>query len=525
MNEFFQKNWTVLVISALMALLVGVFAVWKFYPGLLTDKEGPSRIDKDLLIQEQASTKKSATTTNDPNCDKSKNSTLSLKNEKEVVDQKNVPCKKEDTQAVIDKQIKPNKDNAINVDDSIFTEGQNNAQSNGDQQAAQDQAADLIGHQQGTAQQQVNQQPIGNQSPTDDQQQVDSPEQSPVFSNQEKPGSDSPNQHNNSNPIVATGDKNPNLVAFGWGFDVGSQTDDSPQKPDKQNQSNKPQNQEKEQEGSSDSTSEQEPSSDESTADSSDRSNSLLGGVTDILKPSPKPTPKPEPKPQSKPQISKPNVEISLHRNQSTPQKNEDQLEVHISALQSQKQDASQIHIRQQNPLDKQTKQPEKPKKQPAPKLPIKFPGAEKFSKNAKGPEIEALIILLNKSGYQTKEKHRFTSEVSKAVQKFQQDQGWKDKEANGIPGPETWKKLISNYKGGFPGEQYFTKKTQNDGYFVKKLEKKLKEKGLISKVTQSGKYTETMKKAVQNFQKSQGWKGKDADGIPNQETWKRLMK
>lgn len=36
--------------------------------------------------------------------------------------------------------------------------------------------------------------------------------------------------------------------------------------------------------------------------------------------------------------------------------------------------------------------------------------------------------------------------------------------------------------------------------------------------------FTEVDKKAVQWFQKKQGWKGSDADGYPGPETWKRLM-
>jgi hypothetical protein len=568
-NEFLQKNKAVLVISVLIVLLVGAFAVWKFYPGLGSQKD-PFRIDQDLLLKEQASTKKSTATTDDPihakiNCDKNKNLNLSLKNEKEVVDQKSVQCKKEETQVTFDNQIKPGENYRIDVEDSTFTEGQNNAQSNGDQQAAQDQAADLVGNQEQANQQQQ----TGNQSPTNNQQ-VASTEEAPNATNQEKPGSDSPNQNDTSKTNAATGDNNPNLMAFGWGFDAGSNTGNSkpnkPQKPDKQDQPNKPENQGTEEDESSDSSSgvdsssdeatSDESSSDESTSDSSNKSSGLLSGGKNILKP--------EPKPEPKPKTTKPSANVSVNNNQSKQQKknDDDQLEVHISAFQSQKSNStsstdssSQVDIDLQQPTknknndqqpstdtDKhQNQQPpaqenepepkpkEESKEQPKPKAPTKisleFPGAEKFTKNATGPEIKTLITLLNKSGYQTREKQKFTSEVSREVQKFQQDQGWTGKDADGIPGLETWKRLVNNYKGGFPGVHYFTKKTQNNGYFVKKLEKKLYEKGLISKVTKSGKYTDTMKKAVQKFQKSQGWTGKGANGIPGKETWKRLMK
>lgn len=557
-KEFFEKNKAVLVTSALMVLLIGAFVVWKFYPGLLSNKEHSFRIDEDLLLKEQASTKKSTATTNDPihakvNCDKDKNLNLSLKNEKEVIDQKNVQCKKEDSQVTFDNQIKAGENYQIDVEDSTFTEGQNNAQSNGDQQAAQDQAADLVGNQNTEDHQQENQQQTGNQSPTGDQQVVS--DEQPA--NQEKPGSDSPNQDDTSKTVAATGDENPNLVTFGWGFDTGSQT---PPKPDKQDKPTKPENPRTEEESSSDETVDEsvsdEPAPDESTSDSSDHSNhSLLGGIKEILTPKPKPQPKPETKPQTKPE-TKSSVDVTVDQNQQQPpqqKKTEDQLEVHISAFQSQRQNSSssannssQIDIHQQqsttngnnqqsNSNHNQTQQPpaqengseSKPqsKTKSSDKVILNFPGTDKFTKDATGPEIESLITLLNQSGYQTKEKHKFTTEVSTEVKKFQQDQGWKGKDANGIPGPKTWKQLVNNYKGDFPGAHYFTKETQNNGYFVKKLEKKLKEKGLISKVTGSGKYTDTMKNAVQKFQKSQGWTGKEADGIPGKETWKRLMK
>lgn len=550
MNEFFKKNKAVIVTSALFILLVGVFAIWKFYPS--SEKESSFRIDENLLLKEQASTKKSTATTNDPihakiNCDKSKNLHLSLKNEKEIVDQKSVQCKKEDTQVTFDNQIKPGENYQIDVEDSTFTAGQNNAQSNGDQQVAQDQAADLIGNQQTSTNQQVSQQQTGSQSPTGDQQ-ISASEQPPSFINQEKPGSDSPNQNGTTKTIAATGDHNPNLVTFGWGFDAGSKTTSKPKpnkppKPERQDKPNKPENQgaeeEESEEESSDESSSDESTSEGSTSNPSKNSKGLLSGITDILKPQPKP--KPKPKPETKP------VDVAVNHN-----KKRGQLEVHISAFQR-KKDAmdsdSGIDIHQQQPNNENSQQPRddnksqqppaqedepeskqqgEPRKQPEPKRPTKisleFPGVEKFSKNAKGPEIESLITLLNKSGYNTKEKHQFTTEVSTEVQKFQQDQGWTGKDADGIPGPKTWDQLVINYKGGFPGVQYFTKKTQNNGYFVKKLEKKLYEKGLISKVTQSGVYTDTMKNAVQKFQKSQGWTGKDADGIPGKETWDRLM-
>lgn len=173
-------------------------------------------------------------------------------------------------------------------------------------------------------------------------------------------------------------------------------------------------------------------------------------------------------------------------------------------------------------------KNEEKPKSAESKKVTdFTYPGKEKFKIGSTGSHAEALIVLLKKSGYYTKgkETNQFTKTVSNAAELFQKDQGLSGNSVNGQLSEKSWRALYSYSKGGFPGDQYFRKGGHNDGFFVKKLEKRLKAKKLISTYTGKGEYTKTIKSAVRKFQLSKGWKGTDADGYPGPVTWRELMK
>ncbi|MEV0471001.1 GH25 family lysozyme [Streptomyces prunicolor] len=75
-----------------------------------------------------------------------------------------------------------------------------------------------------------------------------------------------------------------------------------------------------------------------------------------------------------------------------------------------------------------------------------------------------------------------------------------------------------------FPGRYYFRYGAKNQ--HVTQLGKRLVAKGYgrFYKVGPGPRWTEADRGAVKAFQKAQGWTGKDADGYPGPETWKRLF-
>ncbi|MFD4608270.1 peptidoglycan-binding protein [Streptomyces sp. NPDC058440] len=76
-----------------------------------------------------------------------------------------------------------------------------------------------------------------------------------------------------------------------------------------------------------------------------------------------------------------------------------------------------------------------------------------------------------------------------------------------------------------FPGTQYF--KAGADNGYVKQLGEALVRKGFgrYYSVGPGPRWSESDRKAVEAFQKAQGWTGASADGYPGPETWARLMK
>ena len=75
------------------------------------------------------------------------------------------------------------------------------------------------------------------------------------------------------------------------------------------------------------------------------------------------------------------------------------------------------------------------------------------------------------------------------------------------------------------PGTKYFKPGANNK--YVMMLGKQLVKKG-YGKYYKDGpgpKWSNADKKAVAAFQRAQGWTGKNADGYPGSETWKRLFK
>lgn len=81
-----------------------------------------------------------------------------------------------------------------------------------------------------------------------------------------------------------------------------------------------------------------------------------------------------------------------------------------------------------------------------------------------------------------------------------------------------------SDYSASFPGKSFFKKGKSNK--YVYQLGVMLQKVGYDKyyRVGPSTTFTEADRRNVQAFQLAQGWRGKDADGYPGPETWKRLV-
>ncbi|MFF2572456.1 peptidoglycan-binding protein [Streptomyces sp. NPDC058084] len=173
------------------------------------------------------------------------------------------------------------------------------------------------------------------------------------------------------------------------------------------------------------------------------------------------------------------------------------------------------------------------------------YPGAAMFGPGANNAYVTQLGKLLvargGKKFYTQGPGPRWGEADRRATQAFQQAQGWKGGEADGLPGPQSWALLVSGQgrgiggssgsggssatANGFPGRGYF-RPGQSNAY-VEKLGKQLVKRG-YGKHYVSGpgpRWTEADRRNVQAFQQAQGWRGGAADGYPGPETWRRLFR
>ncbi|MFD4534559.1 peptidoglycan-binding protein [Kitasatospora sp. NPDC058397] len=177
------------------------------------------------------------------------------------------------------------------------------------------------------------------------------------------------------------------------------------------------------------------------------------------------------------------------------------------------------------------------------------FPGADKFGPGANNAYVTELGRLLVQRGgarfYSEGPDPRWGEADRRATQAFQEAQGWRGAEADGIPGKDTWDYLV-NGKGraigagttplppppvgpgtgapAFPGRQYFGPGQNNDQ--VRLLGEQLVRKGFGGSygVGPGPRWSESDRRAVQAFQQAQGWRGAEADGYPGPDTWRRLF-
>ncbi|MGW3232481.1 peptidoglycan-binding protein [Kitasatospora sp. NPDC001095] len=171
------------------------------------------------------------------------------------------------------------------------------------------------------------------------------------------------------------------------------------------------------------------------------------------------------------------------------------------------------------------------------------FPGAGQFGPGANNTNVTKLGELLVQRGgsrfYSVGPGPRWGEADRQAVRAFQLAQGWTDGSADGIPGPQTWALLI-NHQGrdipvasstkpsatsAFPGATRFRPGSVNS--HVTTLGKALVRHGYGQYYRQGPgpRWSEADRRAVQAFQRAQGWAGPAADGYPGPLTWSRLMR
>ncbi|MDH2390511.1 peptidoglycan-binding protein [Streptomyces sp. HNM0663] len=174
------------------------------------------------------------------------------------------------------------------------------------------------------------------------------------------------------------------------------------------------------------------------------------------------------------------------------------------------------------------------------------FPGAEFFGPGADNAHLTRLGEMLVERGgghfYSVGPGPRWSEADRRATEAFQLAQGWRGADADGIPGPETWRRLVtgdghdipaarSGGAGGtaaeppaFPGRAHFRPGRSNA--HVARLGQQLVARGYGTHY-RSGpgpRWTEADRRNVAAFQRAQGWRGAAADGYPGPETWRRLF-
>ncbi|MFI6941801.1 peptidoglycan-binding protein [Streptomyces sp. NPDC050418] len=174
---------------------------------------------------------------------------------------------------------------------------------------------------------------------------------------------------------------------------------------------------------------------------------------------------------------------------------------------------------------------------------PARYPGRAAFGPGVRSPYVTQLGKLLAARGgkrFYTQGPGPVWGEADRrATQAFQLAQGWRGKDADGLPGPLTWEYLVSG-KGrdipasgtpgavggapAYPGRASFRPGQSNA--FVTALGRQLVKKGYGRFYTQGPgpRWGEADRRAVEAFQRAQGWRGGAADGVPGPETWRRLF-
>ena len=127
-----------------------------------------------------------------------------------------------------------------------------------------------------------------------------------------------------------------------------------------------------------------------------------------------------------------------------------------------------------------------------------------------------------------------YGAQTARAVAAFQRSQGWSGSDADGIAGPTTLQRLgvkpptkstttSSKKPATVTKTSKKTKWDPNKASLVRKLQGALISRGYSIPAGRTGYFGPVTKKAVKGFQRAQGWRGSEADGIPGSETLRRL--
>ncbi|MFG2134195.1 peptidoglycan-binding protein [Streptomyces sp. NPDC048751] len=175
------------------------------------------------------------------------------------------------------------------------------------------------------------------------------------------------------------------------------------------------------------------------------------------------------------------------------------------------------------------------------------YPGAAAFGPGADNAHVTQLGRMLVARGaaayYPQDPDPRWSEADRRATRAFQLAQGWRGSDADGLPGPRTWELLVTGEgrdittgegEAGmaappgavpaYPGRAMFRPGARNA--YVIQLGRRLVEKGFGRYYTTSPgpRWDEADRRAVEAFQRAQGWRGGAADGYPGPETWRRLF-
>ncbi|MFI8235834.1 peptidoglycan-binding protein [Streptomyces sp. NPDC085866] len=179
-------------------------------------------------------------------------------------------------------------------------------------------------------------------------------------------------------------------------------------------------------------------------------------------------------------------------------------------------------------------------------KKPATFPGAGFFgpgTNNRYVTQLGRLLVSRGAGSFYTEGPGPVWGDADRrATRAFQLAQGWTGEDADGLPGPRTWKLLVtgqgrsfpsatagsarpaSHGVPGYPGRNLFRPGAENE--YVTQLGRQLVKKGFGSFYAEGPgpSWGEADRRAVEAFQRSQGWRGGAADGYPGPETWRRLF-
>ncbi|MFJ1597721.1 peptidoglycan-binding protein [Streptomyces sp. NPDC088261] len=197
----------------------------------------------------------------------------------------------------------------------------------------------------------------------------------------------------------------------------------------------------------------------------------------------------------------------------------------------------------------------------------VPYPGARAFGPGAHNKYVTQLGRMLVARGagrfYTLGPGPRWEEADRRATRAFQLAQGWRGAEADGLPGPETWRLLVTGLGKGiagaggksaaraagggaasgggasagraasggttagvpaYPGLGSF--RPGRSGPYVERLGERLVRKGFGRHYTSGPgpSWGEADRRNVEAFQRAQGWRGSAADGYPGPETWRRLF-